>query len=111
MDVGVGDATINDLFHAQVEVEENGHPVIPIYCFGRISLDHHANEWMGKQHELKGKLVVKEFGVIYDLIDDVRLHLNRVAALGPPKEKDDEDEKELMRREKNRKKSKSKKRK
>ena len=46
---GVGDVTPTDLFHAQVEVEENHATSVMIYCFGEsptVGVDSLAKDWL-----------------------------------------------------------------
>jgi len=71
---GVGNVTISDLQHAQIEVEENGREVVPVYCFGDIGLDPGAKVWVGQQKNKKVSeaLYVSQHKVIYELIDDMK---------------------------------------
>lgn len=77
---GVGPVTSSDLFHAQVEVEENEHPFVPILCFGGVGLDPQAKDWLAKQDgALQERLPVRQHTVIYELIRDLRTALETAA--------------------------------
>lgn len=76
---GVGPVTQTDLFHAQVEVEENGHPFVPIFCFGAVGLDPAAQTWLAARPALQPHLPVRTHAVIYDLVREVRFALEEAA--------------------------------
>jgi translation initiation factor IF-2 len=77
---GVGDVTPRDLFHAQVEIEEMKEKSVPIYCFGKINLDASAKRWLEKHkhvEQINEGISIHQFGVIYDLIDEMKKAVER----------------------------------
>lgn len=83
---GVGDITSHDLAIAQVEIEENGVPRIPLYLFN-VELEQNAQQWMTKHSKLNGALLPRHFDVFLDILKDlsseIKLKIARQAALAP----------------------------
>jgi len=67
---GVGDVSPTDLYHGQVEAEENGHHV-PIYCFD-VKLTSAAKAYLFKNQHLTEKLNIVEYNVIYHVLSDIK---------------------------------------
>lgn len=81
---GVGDISSHDLAIAQVEIEENEVPRVPVYLFN-VALDPNAQQWMNKHTQLAHALLPKPYEVFLDILKDVdseiKLKVARQAAL------------------------------
>lgn len=81
---GVGDISSHDLAIAQVEIEENEVPRVPVYLFN-VTLDSNAQQWMTKHTQLAHALLPKPYEVFLDILKDVaseiKLKVARQAAL------------------------------
>lgn len=84
---GVGDISSHDLAIAQVEIEENKVPRVPVYLFN-VSLEPNAQQWMAKHPQMAGSLLPKHHEVFLDILNDLSSEIThkmgRQAALPPP---------------------------
>jgi len=75
---GVGDLTLTDLNHAEVEITMNKAPLVPVYCFGNVDVQPAAKKWLEKNRpELKKSLLIAQHKVIYDIINSIKGHLKQ----------------------------------
>jgi len=72
---GVGDVVITDLLHAQIELENRPLATVPIYCFGDITIQPSAKQWLAKNQHFNDRICIEQHKVIYDIIARMKVHI------------------------------------
>src|SRR5690606_6842007 len=87
---GIGDVSSKDLVFAQVEVEENHVPRLPIYMFN-VDIDANAIQWTAKHSNLMSSIQPKKYSVfldiLQDLVQEIKLKIARQKNRPDPKER------------------------